>query len=221
MADGYKDKAVRTIKTKCTDKVSRIANITCIILLAVWAVLRFLWCFGVFEAGTTVVVNADVVAPTPPPAENVTPAPAPVPVPPPTNGTRLLLEQHGRALQATAKASGFANFCFFMETLYFIAFIAILALIEFKKDNKFSVLARTYFNFLNTILGRGVYLIFMAMILVEKHDQFEIGIAIYIIVVAICDIVLGWDEDPQPIPHADFSEFNPAAPARTQTAAKF
>lgn len=83
-----------------------------------------------------------------------------------------------------------------------------MAIGEFKPEHKFGIFVRTYFNFLNTTMGKGIYLIFLALILTEKTDQFEWGIAIYLILVGICNIVIGCDQAPQPIPHADFKEFN-------------
>jgi hypothetical protein len=82
-----------------------------------------------------------------------------------------------------------------------MSFVVVHAMIEIKPDHKFSLMFRTYFNFLNTIIGRGVFLIFMALMLAEKSDQGEIFIAIIVIVVGICDIVLGWNQDKQDIPN--------------------
>ena len=96
------------------------------------------------------------------------------------------------------------NFFFFVTSLYLISFVVILGLIELKPDHRYSVLMRTYFNFLNTIIGRGVYLIFLSLILMEKSDQGEIVGGVIIIVIGITNIILGWNQDKQQIPHPDF-----------------
>ena len=54
---------------------------------------------------------------------------------------------------------------------------------------------RTYFNFLDRIIGRGLFLIFLALMLCEKQNQGEVIIAIVVICVGIVDIVLGWEEE--------------------------
>ena len=143
-------KGTKLIKERCNDKVSRIANIISLGALAVWSVLRFLWCFGVGGGGF--------------------------------------------------------NLWFFISSLYLLSFVAVHILVEMNKDHKYSILARTYFNFLNTIIGRGFFLIFMSMILIEKQDQGEIIIAIGVIATGICDIVLGWDQEDQGIPSEPWNQ---------------
>ena len=68
-----------------------------------------------------------------------------------------------------AELAGF-NLFFFITTLYLISFVGIAALVEFVPTHEKSVLARTYCNFLNSIIGKGLFLIFMALILCEKTD---------------------------------------------------
>lgn len=102
-----------------------------------------------------------------------------------------------------AEAAHF-NFFFFVTSLYLMSFVVILGFIEFKPDHRFSVSLRTYFNFLNTIIGRGLYLIFLALILVEKSDQGEIVVGVIVIVIGICNIILGWKQEKQEIPDARF-----------------
>lgn len=71
--ENIKDKAVNTIKVKCTDKVLRYANIISIVLLIIWAILRILWIFGAFSPSTATTTTA-----------NPTVIPQPTPAPPPT-----------------------------------------------------------------------------------------------------------------------------------------
>jgi hypothetical protein len=81
-----------------------------------------------------------------------------------------------------------------------MSFVVIHGFVELKQDHEYAIMARTYFNFLNTIIGRGLFLIFMALILAEKSDQGEIIIALVVICIGICNIVLGWDQEKQDIP---------------------
>ena len=65
------------------------------------------------------------------------------------------------------------NLFYFLETLYFLSFIIILSLAEILylcPRNKLSLYVRTYYNFLNKLIGRGMFLIFLSMIMVSKTD---------------------------------------------------
>jgi len=125
------------------------------------------------------------------------------------------------------ETAGF-NFFFFISSLYMLSFVSILALVVFKPDHQKAQLARTYFNFLNSITGKGFFLIFLAFILCEKTDQGEIFIAIFVIIIGIVDIVLGWNEASQEIPKlpwksesAPNSQQKSSAPAATSLAGQF
>ena len=57
----------------------------------------------------------------------------------------------------------------FILTFYFVSFILIIGFAEIlyiKPDNMHSLKVRTYFNFLNKLVGRGLFLIFLSMIMV-------------------------------------------------------
>jgi hypothetical protein len=93
----------------------------------------------------------------------------------------------------TTQGAGF-NFFFFLQTLYLWSFILIHALVVVKPDHPKSLEARTYFNFLNNIVGRGLFLIFMSLVLLSKTDQGEWFFAIVVICTGIVNIILGWNE---------------------------
>ena len=61
------------------------------------------------------------------------------------------------------------------------------------KPNDNTTKAKVYFNFLNSLVGRGLFIIFCSLILVEKSDQNEVLIAIFAIIVGGINVVLGWD----------------------------
>lgn len=95
-------------------------------------------------------------------------------------------------------------------TFYFISFIAIISFAEIlyiRPDNENSLKVRTYFNFLNKLVGRGLFLIFLAMIMVQKTDQGEVFFAIGVISVGIIDIILGWDESKPTLPTLPWENF--------------
>ena len=60
------------------------------------------------------------------------------------------------------------NLFFFISSLYLISFVALIWLVEMDKPNEHTTKAKVYFNFLNSWTGRGFFLIFCALILVEK-----------------------------------------------------
>jgi hypothetical protein len=81
----------------------------------------------------------------------------------------LLLGAVLRALNCFTSEEGF-NLWFFITTIYFFVFILITAAIEAHETNKFSVFCRTYFNFLDKVFGRGVFLLFLSMMLLERRQ---------------------------------------------------
>ena len=107
------------------------------------------------------------------------------------------------------------NFFFFISTFYLLSFIAIHAAIEIKPDHEKSIILRTYFNFLNNLVGRGFFLIFMALIILEKQDQLEIICAIFVISVGICTIVVGWDKDKTEMPSEPWNPDSVQAASRS------
>ena len=64
---------------------------------------------------------------------------------------------------------GFQLFLLF-TSIYFLIFVAMLGFAWLEGENKYGIMVRTYFNFLDKIIGKGLFLIFLSMILVEKQD---------------------------------------------------
>ena len=71
----------------------------------------------------------------------------------------------------------------------------MLGLAWINPENKHSIFVRTYFNFLDKIIGKGLFLIFLAMILVEIQEQGEVIVAIVCIVIGVVDLILGFSEE--------------------------
>lgn len=93
---------------------------------------------------------------------------------------------------ADGLGTGF-NFFLLINTLYLMSFIVIYALVLFKENHKYSVMARVYFNFLNTLVGKGFFLFFVGLIILEKHFWYDWIIGFVSIGTGICNIVVGWD----------------------------
>ena len=104
------------------------------------------------------------------------------------------------------------NFFFLIVTLYYMSFIVILAAAEMKymkPDHEKSKLIRTYFNFLDRIIGRGLFLIFLACILLQGENiNIEWVLALVCIGTGVCDIILGWDEQKADLPQVPWKSAN-------------
>lgn len=65
-------------------------------------------------------------------------------------------------------------------SLYILIFIVILVLAEFRV-----VLIRKYFNFLDRKMGRGWFILFMGLLILEKVTALEIALSIFILLIAV------------------------------------
>ena len=86
---------------------------------------------------------------------------------------------------------------YFVELLYLVSFTIIVFFAEIlylRPESATSLKVRTYFNFLNSLVGRGLFLIFLALIVASKTHQGEIVFSILIIGIGIIDIILGWND---------------------------
>ena len=86
------------------------------------------------------------------------------------------------------------NLFFFITSLYFFTFITFVAAVEISEEHKVSVFIRTYFNFLDQMFGRGVFLIYLSFMLLERKTALEILFCILILGIAIVDVVLGYGD---------------------------
>lgn len=105
----------------------------------------------------------------------------------------------GHSFGGEGEHKGFKLF-FLLKTVYYTAFIGGLLLVEINREWKASRIVRTYFNFLDRLFGRAVFLIFLAMVMCEMPGAYPIMAAIGIICVAICGMILGWSEVQQELP---------------------
>lgn len=80
-----------------------------------------------------------------------------------------------------------ANVFFAILTVYLALFILILILAEFKIR-----FIRKYFNFLDRKIGRGFFIFFMGLLILDKTSALEIILGIFILLIAIINIGVGW-----------------------------
>jgi len=81
----------------------------------------------------------------------------------------------------------------------------MLAVIEVNKDLKPSILIRTYFNFLDMQFGRGIFLIFLSLFMLEEGSWFEWLVALGCLAVAGCDLIIGSKEAKSKFPVAPWN----------------
>jgi hypothetical protein len=86
------------------------------------------------------------------------------------------------------------NLFFFITSLYFFVFIAFVASIEISQVNKLSIFIRTHFNFLDQMFGRGLFLIFLSFMLIERQTNMEVLMAVLVIIIASLDLILGFGD---------------------------
>ena len=86
------------------------------------------------------------------------------------------------------------NLFFFITSIYFFTFIAAVGAVELHETNKVSVFIRTYFNFLDQMFGRGLFLIFLSFMLLERKTTMEVIFAVIVLIIAIFDLVLGYGD---------------------------
>jgi hypothetical protein len=84
---------------------------------------------------------------------------------------------------------GEVNLFFTILTIYLIVFLVLLVLAELKR-----MTVRIYFNFLDTKVGRGIFIMFLTLLIMEKDSGLEIGMGIVLLIIALFNIFLGWGE---------------------------
>ena len=57
-----------------------------------------------------------------------------------------------------------------------------------------SIFIRTYFNFLDQQFGRGVFLVWLSMMLLERKTSLEILFCIIVLLIASIDLILGYGD---------------------------
>ena len=79
------------------------------------------------------------------------------------------------------------NVFFIILTVYLILFIVILVLSEFRNRR-----IRKYFNFLDSKIGRGCFILFMGLLVFIKDRPMEIIFGIIILIIAVANCIVGW-----------------------------
>jgi len=92
------------------------------------------------------------------------------------------------------KPTDYNGFLFFLITCMQLFFTVLLGLSLLPLDNKYSVWTRVFFNFLDYYVGRGVYILFIAVLSIENGSAFEIIFFFVLIGIAVVDLVVGVQE---------------------------
>lgn len=82
-------------------------------------------------------------------------------------------------------SEGDTRFFFIILSIYLAFFVGCLLLAEFKIER-----VRKYINFLDTKFGRGVFMIFIALLILENH-ALEILLFIAICIIGMINIMIG------------------------------
>ena len=76
-----------------------------------------------------------------------------------------------------------------MLTAYLLLFIVILILAEFR-----NLRVRVYFDFLDHKWGRGWYILFIALLVLERNGSMEIGLSLIVMVIAVLNMIIGYNQ---------------------------
>ena len=96
-------------------------------------------------------------------------------------------------------SAGF-NFFFMINTFYYVFFCVALVAAEVSDTNKWSIMVKTYFNFLDGTFGKGLFIIFQSLMLCEVSDAGNIILAIACIAIGVCNLIVGWGEAGKELP---------------------
>ena len=80
-----------------------------------------------------------------------------------------------------------SNVFFIILTIYLILFICLLVMAEFR-----ITFVRRYFNFLDRKVGRGVFILFLGLLILDKTNALEIVLSIFIFLIAFINMIVGW-----------------------------
>ena len=104
------------------------------------------------------------------------------------------------------------NIFFFLVTIYYvigiaILFVGVLSLNGHGRDNKWSKYLRTYFNFVDNKMGLGIFMIFMACLMIEvggSDKLFVIITAVINYIIAAINLFFGCNEESLELPQNPF-----------------
>ena len=74
-------------------------------------------------------------------------------------------------------------------SIYIFLFLIILVLAEFRV-----IWIRKYFNFVDRKMGRGWFILFMGLLILETVTSLVIVLSIFILLIAITNMIVGWGE---------------------------
>ena len=121
------------------------------------------------------------------------------------------------------KSPDYSGFWFFLSTCFYGFFLAIVALaMHPNQEHPYSLAVRVHFRVLDFDFGRGLFMLFLTMQMVEVHSNGEVIYAIIVIVISVIDMLQGFlefkenlqaigNEEPQEIGNADESHDDEAA----------
>ena len=96
---------------------------------------------------------------------------------------------------SSEKGENYSGFWFFFMTLYYGVFLAMLVFAYHPdQENKHSLLVRVHFRMLDFDFGRGLWIFFISMIMNEVHDDGEVVYGIVTCLIAIANMILGFNE---------------------------
>lgn len=78
------------------------------------------------------------------------------------------------------------SFFFYMLTIYLLIFIAMFVAALFKVKR-----ITLYFTFLNSQVGRGFYIVFITLLILEKKAPLEIILGILLMIIAVLNVIVG------------------------------
>lgn len=88
------------------------------------------------------------------------------------------------------------NFFLLIHTMFFALFVVFLCFAEYHVQFRgWSTWVKTYFNLLDNQLGKGMYHIFLCLLLIEIIKPWLIILVIPCFIIGIINIILGWDTD--------------------------
>lgn len=98
---------------------------------------------------------------------------------------------------------------FFFQCLYIVLFIAVLIASEGGLGLGNQNFIRTYFNLLDLTIGRGLYMLFLCILLFERCSKSEELFPIISCVIACINIIIGYNDSTQALPENEV--FGPKA----------
>lgn len=101
---------------------------------------------------------------------------------------------------------GYFRVLFFFLTLFYLSFIVLLGLSLLPSQNKVSIFVRTYFNFLDNCCGKGLFILFLSMIMVEQAEWYLIIMTIITCFIAVIDLIIGCKEAKEGLPSLPWSQ---------------